>query len=62
MTNLIYPGNRTVTYAYDSLNRLTNVTDWASRQTTFTYDLANRLTSITRPNGTIRHHQLRCSG
>ena len=43
-----------MTYAYDSLNRLTNVTDWASRQTAFTYDLASRVTSITRPNGTVR--------
>jgi RHS repeat-associated protein len=54
VTNLIYPGNRTVSYAFDSLNRLTNVTDWANRKTTLTYDLASRLTSITRPNGTMR--------
>ena len=43
-----------VFYAFDSLNRLTNVTDWAGRQTTLTYDLASRLTSITRPNRTVR--------
>jgi YD repeat-containing protein len=39
LTNLIYPGNRVVAYAYDSLNRLTNVTDWAERQTHIEYDL-----------------------
>jgi YD repeat-containing protein len=36
------------------LNRLTNVTDWASRKTSFEYDLASRLKKITRPNGTMR--------
>jgi RHS repeat-associated protein len=54
LTNLIYPGNRIVTYVYDSLNRLTNVSDWSGRQTTITYDLANRPTTISRPNGTLR--------
>jgi len=54
VTSLIYPGNRTVSYFYDSLNRLTNVTDWASRQTALSYDLASRLTTITRPNNTVR--------
>ena len=54
VTNLIYPGNRTVSYSFDSLNRLTNVTDWANRQTVIAYDLAGRVTSITRPNGTVR--------
>ena len=29
LTNLIYPGNRMVTYAFDSQNHLTNVTDWS---------------------------------
>jgi len=43
-----------VSYAYDSNNRLTTVTDWANRVTSFTYDLAGRVTSITRPNGTVR--------
>jgi RHS repeat-associated protein len=50
----VYPGNRNVYYAFDSLNRLTNVTDWANRQTMIGYDLASRVTSITRPNGTVR--------
>jgi YD repeat-containing protein len=50
LTNLIYPGDRTVNYYYDSNNRLTNVTDWAGRQTAYAYDLAGRLTSVIRPN------------
>lgn len=54
VTNLIYPGNRTINYYYDSNNRLTNVTDWASKQTSYTYDLAGHVTSITRPNNTLR--------
>lgn len=54
VTNLIYPGNRTVTYFYDSLNRLTNVTDWAGRKTTIAFDLASQIKSITRPNQTVR--------
>ena len=51
---MVYPGNRSVYYAFDSLNRLTNVTDWANRKTAITYDLDSRVTSITRPNGSIR--------
>ena len=54
LTNLIYPGRRTVTYFYDSLNRLTNVTDWAEAKPAIAYDLASHVTSITRPNGTYR--------
>src|SRR6266404_439032 len=54
LTNLIYPGNRTVTYAYDSLNRLTNVMDWSGRNSSVGYDLAGHLTSIKRPNGSAR--------
>src|SRR5208283_3588933 len=54
LTNLIYPGGRNVYYAFDSLNRPTNVTDWAQRKTTITYDLDSHVTSITRPNGSFR--------
>ncbi len=54
VTDLIYPGNRTVTYFYDSLNRMTNVTDWSGRKTAITYDLDSRVKSIMRPNGTYR--------
>ena len=56
VTNLVYPGNHVVTYAYDALNRLTDVWDWrtTSNHTVLEYDLANRLKKITRPNGTVR--------
>ncbi|MBI5386521.1 MAG: RHS repeat-associated core domain-containing protein [Verrucomicrobia bacterium] len=55
LTNLIYPNmNRWVRYAYDSHNRLTNVTDWAQRQTSFEYDLGGQLKKITRPNFSTR--------
>ncbi len=42
VTDLIYPGNRKVTYFYDNLNRMTNVTDWSGRKTAITYDLDSR--------------------
>jgi len=41
-----------VNYAYDSLNRLHTVTDWANRITTYTYDALGRVKNIARPNGT----------
>lgn len=44
------PG-KTVTYAYDGNDNLTQVSDWAGGLTTFGYDAANRLTTLTRPNG-----------
>jgi len=56
ITNLVYPDNRVVTYAFDSLNRLTDVWDWraTSNHTTIEYDLASRVKKLTRPNGTVR--------
>lgn len=44
------PG-RTVTYAYDSRNLLSQITDWLGGVTTFSYDASRRLVQITRPNG-----------
>src|SRR5881396_320528 len=41
VTNIVYPGGKNVYYAFDSLNRLTNVTDWANRKASIIYDLAN---------------------
>ena len=38
-------------YAYDSLNRLTNVTDFSGRLFSFSYDALGRRTGLTRPNG-----------
>ena len=57
LTELTYPGSsaRTVTYAYDSADRLATVTDWAARVTHFRYDAAtSRLSRIELPNGTQR--------
>ncbi|MBI4454710.1 MAG: hypothetical protein HY644_02290 [Acidobacteria bacterium] len=45
------PG-KTVSYAYDSRNLLSTVTDWTGGVTRFAYDDAGRLASVSRPNGT----------
>jgi YD repeat-containing protein len=45
------PDNSTVNYGYDTLNRLTNLTDSATGQFTFGYDVLSRRTSLNRPNG-----------
>src|SRR3989454_6449034 len=39
------------TYSYDTVNRLTKITDSANLAVTFAYDAASRLTSKTLPNG-----------
>ena len=56
LTELTYPGSpaRTVTYAYDTADRLATVTDWAARVTRFRYDAQSRLWKIELPNGTQR--------
>jgi RHS repeat-associated protein len=54
LTNLIYPGNRTLSFAFNGLNLATNITDWLGQQTRIEYDLAGRITKITRPNNTVR--------
>ena len=41
-----------MTYGYDSVNRLTSVTDWNSNATAYAYDDANRMTTTTLPSGT----------
>ncbi len=51
MATLTLTTGKTVTYAYDSRNLLTGVTDWLGGTTTFTYDDAGQLTGIIRPNG-----------
>lgn len=51
VTNIIYPGNLTVTYGWDTAGRLVSVKDWASRTWNFSYDGANRLSGIQYPNG-----------
>lgn len=34
---ITYPGNKTVNYTYDALNRMTTVTDWNNATTTYNY-------------------------
>ncbi|MDD2599555.1 MAG: DUF6531 domain-containing protein [Kiritimatiellae bacterium] len=51
ITNIVYPGNKTLHYVYDTDGRLVSVTDWNSRTFTFTHDAAGRRTSLTYPNG-----------
>ena len=52
VTNLVYPGGKTVQYVYDEEERLKSVTDWNNKQTTFGYDNAGKLTGIAYANGT----------
>ncbi len=50
-TALHYPDGKEVTYEYDSLHRLTDVTDWSSNVTHYDYDAASRVTSAKLPTG-----------
>jgi RHS repeat-associated protein len=50
-TSFTAPDNSTVSYGYDTLNRLTNLTDSLTGQFTFGYDILSRRTSLNRPNG-----------
>jgi RHS repeat-associated protein len=48
----------TVAYQFDTLNRLSQVTDTvgsSTRTTQYGYDLDNRLTSVTTPEGTVNY-------
>lgn len=49
-------------YAYDALNRLTQVTDWASNLTTYSYDAAGRLTGAALPNGVSSSYDYDAAG
>lgn len=53
LTVSYHDGALVVTYAYDSRNRLTGVTDSAGTDLDFAYDDAGRLTSLTRASGGI---------
>jgi RHS repeat-associated protein len=44
-------GTGTTSYTYDSLNRLTKVTDGAGQTTGYGYDLKGNVTALTYPNG-----------
>jgi RHS repeat-associated protein len=53
VTEIIYPGNKTVKYTYDAVNRCTDVTDWNTKNTHFDYETDDRIKKITLPNGTF---------
>ena len=44
---------RTVTYAYDNLDRLATLTDGPGKVYTFAHDALGRRTSLSRPNGVV---------
>ena len=50
-TSFTAPDGSTVNYAYDTLSRLTSLTDSLTGQFTFGYDALSRRTSLARPNG-----------
>ena len=50
-TSFTAPDGSTVNYAYDTLNRLSSLTDSLTGQFTFGYDALSRRTSLDRPNG-----------
>lgn len=53
LTSLTLAPGKTVTYAYDPRNLVTEISDWVGGVTAFTYDDAGRLTSLSRPNGIV---------
>jgi RHS repeat-associated protein len=52
LTTIIYPGNKQVTYTYDSLNRLETVSNWQNQTATYSYDAAGRVVGLINFNGT----------
>ncbi len=52
MASVTLATDKTVTFQYDGLGRVTGVSDWVGGATSFVYDAAGRMTSMTRPNGT----------
>jgi RHS repeat-associated protein len=50
-TGFTAPDGSTATYVYDTLNRLTTLTDSQTGQFGFGYDVLSRRTGLTRPNG-----------
>ena len=47
---ITYPGNLTVSNAYDAANRLTSVTDWNTNTTTYSYNAVHSPTNVDYPN------------
>ena len=48
---MTYPGNKTVTYTYDALNRMTSVKDWNNATTNYQYRNDGQLDYYQYPNG-----------
>jgi len=59
---LTYPDAKKVSYAYDALNRMISVTDWAGRLTRYEYDANSNLTRSVRPNGSIITYSYNTAG
>ena len=51
ITDISYPGNKTVQYAFDDAGRMTSVTDWLNRSTTYGYNALGRIVSTLYENG-----------
>ena len=51
-TNVVYPGGKTVQYAFDPDGNVTNVTDWSNHTWRITRDAAGRISTIAYPNYT----------
>jgi RHS repeat-associated protein len=49
---LKYPGTNIVYYGYDTLNRMSSLTNWLGGVITYTYDARNNLVAATNANGT----------
>lgn len=50
VTSITYPGDKTVTYTYDALNRVTAVTDWNGAKTTYSYNDDGSINYVQLPN------------
>jgi len=53
VTTLAYPNGQSVTKTYDSLVRLSSVTDWLANTTDFSYDADSDLTGAITPTASI---------
>lgn len=53
VTDMIYPGSKTLAYDYDDGERLETVTSWLGHTTRYSYNPIHQLTKIQNGNGTI---------
>ncbi|MEZ5309296.1 MAG: hypothetical protein R2735_01635 [Microthrixaceae bacterium] len=54
VTELVYPGGRSVARGFDDLGRFISSTDWNALTTTFDYDADSNLSAINYPSGDQR--------